>query len=192
MKAFVWLLLALLVVVASSLVAAKRTIHEAQASLAWPHVCGVIAKSEVVFQIRYVPKVLYRYEVAGKTFVGTRIGIGELSGAGYRLRQDAEREIERFKNGSAVPVFYDPVDPSKSALEIRAQDLFGAYPIVGFLGTFFLLVFVMRQILVIAPGWVFLCTLAVLFVLWVNFLINMRPGTHTSIEKPTCERRQSA
>lgn len=56
------------------------------------------------------PLVLYRYRVGGEEFQGDCV---RLSGQGTA----ASDTVARYPAGSCVPVFYDPGNPARSALE---------------------------------------------------------------------------
>jgi hypothetical protein len=140
-----------------------------------------------VSAVRHWPKASYSYRVGDNTYTGTRIRLGDFSDIGTRKYEDARAEIDHFKVGAVTAVFYDPANPSSSVLEPHVLDMFGAYPTLGFIATFVMLVLVMRQVLVAAPGWVFFSTLAVLFVLWVQFLISSRTEGPNKAMQSTCE-----
>ncbi len=178
------LLLAMAAVVAISIASARKVISEGDAIRSWPQARGIIVESEVVASGgRYWPKVAYTFRVGGKTYRGTRIRIdperyGYLRGS--RSADWPRQQLAKYKVGAEVPVFYEPEQPAVSVLEIRNMNLLQAYPTWGLLATFVLLTLAMRQVLVLAPFWVFASVLVSLLVLWTAFLIAMRPAADTS------------
>ena len=66
---------------------------------------------------RYAPRIVYAYTVHGTGYQGERLRFGPVtlsSEAG-----DAERAASRYPPGSEVTVYYDPVNPAESALDLR-------------------------------------------------------------------------
>jgi hypothetical protein len=66
----------------------------------------------------YDPKVLYEYDVDGKTFQGQTIRVGDsffrVSAGGS---SEAQKVVDRYPEGSEVYVYYNPDNPAESALE---------------------------------------------------------------------------
>jgi hypothetical protein len=102
-------------------IAARRTSKQAQA---WPYVRGAIVSSAVEeFQQRdsdgrlrtsYRPAVEFAYTVNGLALRSRQIKVGlEVSGS----RGIAEMTVNKYPEGKAVDVHYDPADPSNAALE---------------------------------------------------------------------------
>ena len=126
--------LAILAIVLSSL-------REAAAMKRWPVAQGRVlsAKVEEYRQstsrgtggardrmILYRPVLLYEYEVAGKRFRGSRIA--QSPGLDRGVPEFAEKVVERYPDGSAVAVRYNPKRPDESVLEPRVPGswIFGA------------------------------------------------------------------
>jgi len=90
----------------------------------WSSVSGKITTSHVeekmVFSrihaghtIRYVPVIRYSYDVAGIRYKAECIGNGEYVG---RTPNSVDRWVRLFPLKAAVPVFYNPGDPSDAVL----------------------------------------------------------------------------
>ena len=104
---------ALCLLVAGRQIHAVRT-HRSPAA-AWPEVRGTVLSATVQVSANgrarhETPLVLYSYRVGGREFQGSRVY------AGARTRQAAD-VVARYPAGSCVQVFYDPSDPTRSALE---------------------------------------------------------------------------
>jgi hypothetical protein len=67
-----------------------------------------------------MPLVEYEFSVAGQTWRGNRISIGEDSGGA-----NTEATLQRYPIGAVVSVYYDPADPKKSVLERDIPKGFG-------------------------------------------------------------------
>jgi hypothetical protein len=90
----------------------------------WPTVLGEITGSGLEDQVvvdnesgestRYKPRVRYRYEVKGKTYIGARVSFGfEWHGFAWT----AQRVADRYPVGKRVRVHVCPTDPSETSLE---------------------------------------------------------------------------
>ncbi len=82
---------------------------------AWPEVRGTVLSATVQVSAQgngrhETPLVLYSYRVGDREFQGSRVNVGALT------RQAAD-VVARYPAGSCVQVFYDPSDPTRSALE---------------------------------------------------------------------------
>jgi len=81
----------------------------------WPHTMGTVLSSTVQVgggstRVEH-PLVFYAYQVDGQVFQGKRV-----RAAGRT--HDASSTIARYPAGASVIVYYDPTDPSNSALEL--------------------------------------------------------------------------
>lgn len=112
-------------------VGAKVTL-DARASQTWPSSSGEVLHSKVesrqetrsrrtprgVRHPRTVtlhrPLVQYRYQVEGTPHIGTRISFYDAASDRAEL---ARAVVARYPRGTAVTVFYDPLDPTRSVLE---------------------------------------------------------------------------
>ncbi len=67
---------------------------------------------------RYAPLIVYEYIVNGKQYQGNRLHLGPrvLSSE----TSDVEQALKRYAAGSQVAVWYNPVNPTESALDVRA------------------------------------------------------------------------
>ena len=84
----------------------------------WPTVPGVITESSVSEyqsrgQRRKTWTINYRYAVAGRTYRGDVVSYARL----FRSDEEAAAEVQRYPEGSAVAVHYDPKNPAMAALE---------------------------------------------------------------------------
>lgn len=100
-------------------------IVEGWRSESWPMAPGVIKESAAVSKPIIIDRrrgtvgshvVVLRYEfsVAGRPFFGTRQGLDDVGIIKYE--SVARQEAAALPPGSAVPVFYDPRDPTRSLL----------------------------------------------------------------------------
>lgn len=103
----------------------RRSAASAHAAGSWVSVDGTLHSAAIEEQIEYdsendpvvhhAPQVAYGYEVSGKGYSGTRAFFS-------RNRFDSEEQGRSWlagrTAGSAVKVWYDPQDPSLSALEL--------------------------------------------------------------------------
>ena len=92
-----------------------------QASQSWPSTSGVVLSSSV--QVRRTnksrseyPVVVYQYEVNGQSYQGQRIKASDKF-MSIRISGEAQATVARYPAGSRVTVYYDPNNPSESALE---------------------------------------------------------------------------
>jgi len=87
----------------------------ANASQNWPSTTGAITQSESDFDADggWHFNVKFSYVVGGRTYTGTRVRYGRI-GTG---RRSVERLERRYPVDRSVDVFYNPDDPSLSALE---------------------------------------------------------------------------
>lgn len=99
----------------------------AQESADWPETTGTITRSETVRvehgtgsdrKISYRADINYSYQVDGKSFSSTKIGV--TSGTSYTFRM-AGRICAKYPNGMEVNVFYRPEDPAFAVLKQGVQ-----------------------------------------------------------------------
>ena len=90
----------------------------------WPKTSGRILRSEPGFDLRQrfkteqprnerIAKIAYEFEARGKTWRS-----GNILDSGHPPEDQVERLLAAYPKGAAVTVFYNPTDPTKSALEI--------------------------------------------------------------------------
>ncbi len=109
-----------LVFLAAGLVALAflgRAVVDEAATYRWPATACVIAGSTVAEQggdSPYVPRVTYRYVVAGRELTGDRIRLTASSSSSY---SDAQEVVDRYPVGAAATCRVDPADPSRAILE---------------------------------------------------------------------------
>lgn len=66
----------------------------------------------------YVPQIGYDYEVAGKRYSASRIGV--VPSQGY-TRVCSEQLLAQYQPGTTVSVHYDPADPATATLRPAAK-----------------------------------------------------------------------
>lgn len=115
-------------------------VRDAGASASWPHVEGVVTRSEVTRSSdssgvdSYSPRITYRYPAGSRYQEGYTIKFGENS---YNSRRRAESIAARYPVGRKVAVYYDPGRPGKSVLEPGVTG--GSYIVLG-IGALFVLI----------------------------------------------------
>jgi hypothetical protein len=84
---------------------------------AWPSTQGLIVESQVdgTDTEDQRPRVRYQYSVAGQQMEGWRVSYSAYGTS----RRAMEEFIALYVRGSAVTVYYDPDQPSRSVLSIR-------------------------------------------------------------------------
>lgn len=95
-------------------------------SLQWPVTDGQIQTATIKEEMRhdaqgarvkiYIPEARYSYTVAGDRYEGTVIRPG-IEQFGYGYLAAAQAQIELYKSGAAVPVHYNPAEPSIAVLQ---------------------------------------------------------------------------
>ena len=95
---------------------------QARRAAKWPQAIGRITKSGVIAKSRQMPgepsemrnepAVEYEFQVAGRSFTGTRIAIG-----GDKGGANTEATLKLYAVGTVVKVYYDPADPENTVLE---------------------------------------------------------------------------
>ena len=93
-------------------------------AIGWPHTKGTVLSATVQVSQhgnlrQEAPLVLYAYQVNGQVFQGHRVRVGDAFGrtrvAG--TESSASNTVARYPSGAPVIVYYDPTNPSCSALE---------------------------------------------------------------------------
>jgi hypothetical protein len=116
--------------VALMLVIVVSKLWEAHRAAVWPQTAGRIVKSTIEARhqrsageataVTNVPVVEYEFVVAGTTYRGTRISIGEDSGGA-----NTDTTLARYPIAATVMVYYDPADPTDCVLERDIPREFG-------------------------------------------------------------------
>jgi hypothetical protein len=70
------------------------------------------------FVTRYVPEVVYEYQVAGTLYHGARLQLG--FSVASSDSSSAQRQADRYPVGSEVTVYYHPDNPAESTLSLKA------------------------------------------------------------------------
>ena len=120
-------------------------------SATWPKTDATIVDSLVrdkgsQAHNRFCPYVIYRYTVDGVLHDSTRVRLDRDLSQCSDDRQAANDIIRPYQVGSAVPVFYDPVQPSTAILEIHEVPWLKLYPKTGLVASFIALMLVVRQL----------------------------------------------
>ncbi len=131
-QSFLGTLLLAIILFAGGFMAYKYLTHplaeEAKASKAWPTIQGTVNSSILNIKknnegkIMYSPNVQYTYSVDGKVYHGTNIRMVDGS---TNIKQSVKKQLEKYKAGTSVEVFYDPEFPNSAVLEPGAGLLFG-------------------------------------------------------------------
>lgn len=99
---------------------AKPLAEEANASEKWPVSVGTITYAGVSTSkssegtTMYAANVSYKYDVDGKTYSGSQIGMMDGSTS---MASSVKKQIKKYAKGSNVDVYYDPELPSSAVLE---------------------------------------------------------------------------
>lgn len=121
-----WVLIVMLMAGLVLIAQGISQLHWAMASVHWPTASGVILDSHVqavsgpaasVYPTdapSYAATVTYRYNVAGRLYVGHRRQFGEPS---FGSRRSAQQIANRYPPGSRVVVHYDPAHVERCVLE---------------------------------------------------------------------------
>jgi len=90
----------------------------------WPTTVGTVFSSEVVRSSRYVPKVVYTYDVDTNAYSSERIRLKDM--AQYKKRDDAELVANKYPVNAKVKVYYNPNNVSEAILEpgIKGEHIF--------------------------------------------------------------------
>ena len=98
----------------------KKSDQMRQASQRWLSTQGTVIKSRVEVsggEITTIsPRVIYTYIVGEKGYQGDQIRAGERF-LSARSSRNAYETVDRYPQGASVTVFYNPADPTESALE---------------------------------------------------------------------------
>lgn len=127
--ALVWFVIAAVIVRA-----AWRALRAAQESRRWVPVQGRVVKAWVESKIRHVAnggeggsrrlywaRVRYAFEVEGMQRTGTYWTAADASGVTrWGSCRGAERRVRRYPVGRDLLIYFDPADPSRSALTVGA------------------------------------------------------------------------
>lgn len=110
-----------------------RTFRRAQGSATWPAVEGTVTVSQLdsTQDGALRPNIQYAYVVNGQTFTGDRLKAGRKNLAA--MGNAAQAATERYPKDSRVRVFFDPADPSQSALEPGVDPTAYVVPGIGLL-----------------------------------------------------------
>ncbi len=90
----------------------------------WPTTEGTIYSSEVVRSSRYVPKIVYTYNVDTNAYSSERIRLKDM--AQYKKKVDAEKVANKYPVDSKVKVYYNPIKFDEAILDpgIKGEHIF--------------------------------------------------------------------
>jgi len=90
----------------------------------WPTTQGTVISSQVERSSRYIPKVIYTYDVDTNAFSSDRIR--QTNYAQYKKKEDAAKVADRYPVDSKVTVYYNPNKPDEAILEpgIKGEHIF--------------------------------------------------------------------
>ena len=92
-----------------------------QASQSWSSTAGTVIKSRAEVSSgehsTVTPRVIYQYSVGGVTYEGNQIRAGDSLMPRGGTSTQAYATIDRYPEGAPVTVYYNPANPSESALE---------------------------------------------------------------------------
>ncbi len=125
-----------------------RLIRKARASADWPAAQGIIESStvdverererdsdgDVHYETKYLPRIVFQYQVDGIDYRGERISFGSTSSGNQTW---AYKITNQYPEGLEVAVYYDSENPSDSVLQPGAK--WTTYLLLG-LGVVFALV----------------------------------------------------
>lgn len=106
------------------LIVVIRVKLRSSAARRWPVASGQVISSSLVEEdndgtIYYHPTIVYRYQVAGKTYEASRLAIGATI-TGYQHKNKAEVVTACYPTGSTVQVHHHPQKPQEAVLEFTA------------------------------------------------------------------------
>lgn len=120
-----------------------QVVRQIDAGARWISAPGRIVSSEVVRRVHkgrasYTPRVVYEFTHQGRSYSGREIEVGLFGSAAESVESLAR---DRFPVGRAVTVYFDPRDPSDSALSAGVGRgslvfLFALFPMNAVLGYF--------------------------------------------------------
>lgn len=93
-------------------------------SKSWPTTEGTIYSSEVIKSSRYVPKVVYTYNVDTNAYSSEKIQLKDM--AQYKKKEDAEKVASKYPVDAKVKVYYNPDKFDEAILEpgIKGEHIF--------------------------------------------------------------------
>ena len=84
------------------------------------------------------PKVSYEYEVGGRTYTGTKVGLPpRRSRWGRSRRRTSDWNLALYEAGASIPVHYDPANPSDAILH-KAEGSGCAMVLLWIVGSMFI------------------------------------------------------
>lgn len=92
---------------------------DAYKNKSWPTTEGTIYSSEVIRSSRYVPKIVYTYNVDTLAFSSERIQLKDM--AQYKKKEDAELVTRKYPVDAKVKVYYNPAKFDEAILEPGIQ-----------------------------------------------------------------------
>lgn len=106
-----------------TLFAVNNAVNAFQAK-SWPTTEGTIYSSEVIGSSRYVPKIVYTYNVDTNAYSSEKIRFKDM--AQYKKREDAQQVVQKYTVNTKVKVYYNPAKFDEAILEpgIKGEHIF--------------------------------------------------------------------
>ena len=117
------IILASLVGLFLALFATNNAINAYKAK-AWPTTEGMVTYSEVEWNSKYVPKVVFSYNVGSDEFSSEKIRLTNF--AHYKKKEDAAKVTNKYPVNGKVKVYYNPNKPNEAILDpgIKGEHIF--------------------------------------------------------------------
>jgi len=117
------IILASLAGLALTLFSASNGINALKAK-SWPTTEGTVTSSQVEWNSKYVPKVIYTYTINTEEFTSNRIRLTNF--AHYKKKEDAAKVSDKYPVDSKVTVYYNPNKPDEAILDpgIKGEHVF--------------------------------------------------------------------
>lgn len=90
----------------------------------WPTTQGTIIASEVVRSSKYLPKVVYTYDIDTNAYSSDKVRVTNY--AQYKYKDDAAKEVAKYPVDAKVTVYYNPDKHDEAILEpgIKGEHIF--------------------------------------------------------------------
>lgn len=108
-------------------VIALRGRSRASTAKSWPQAAGRVVSAEIETRrnrssnggtsITHYPRIIYEYQVDGRTYRGDRFNLAEIGRGNIGAVQ---RDVDKYPPGSSIMVYYNPADPYESVINPTA------------------------------------------------------------------------
>ena len=117
------IILASLAGLALALFATNNSVN-AYKTKSWPTAQGTVITSEVARSSRYVPHVVYTYDIDTNAYSSEKIRLKDM--AQYKKQEDAAKQADRYPVNAKVTVYYNPTNAAEAILEpgIKGEHVF--------------------------------------------------------------------